>query len=155
MESKTPDPISRWELIEKTICNAIEAKTFDRIYTVPDLTDCEVEFLSLYFRDIMCIRYEKGNASIMPINYRELETVIIPRVEVVNTYKEYIEKHKEINRINNMFIESFWSSSPPWTFSIDKEDIKKSNIIQTMESKGYKVSILEEDELSCDLEVSI
>lgn len=155
MNSKSPNPILRWDLIEKTICDAIEAKTFDRVCTVSDLSEYEVEFLSLYFKDLMCIRYEKGNTCIMPILYRELETVIIPRVEIVKIYKEYIESHKELNRINNIFLESFWDSNPPWTFSIDKEDIKKTNIINSMESKGYTVSILEEDESSCDLEISI
>lgn len=124
------------------------------VYYTTELNDDEVEFLSLFFKDHACIRKNGIHTTIMPMNYKELETVIIPSVKIVKEYQKYIDEHKDVNRINNIFMENFWSK-PPWEFSIDKDDIEKVDLINSLEKKGYTVTIVEQDELSYDLKVEI
>jgi len=142
-----------------TICNVLDSITNRRIYKHNnariELNQDEIDFLSIYFRDIVCIRNEFGSVCFMPIEYKELETVSIPSVYVIDAYKNYIKTHKETNRIKRDFLESMWSSNPPWEFSIDKEDLEKVDLVSILKNKGYRVEVLNEDESSLDLKVEI
>ena len=134
----------------------INAKLNDKLYITTGLSVDEVEFLSLYFKDAMCIRYEFENrTTFLPMIYKELETVTIPSTKVVLAYRQFISSHKESNRINGIILESFWNNNPPWEMSIDKDDVDKVNLFETLKQKGYLVNIVCEDDLSYDLKIEI
>jgi hypothetical protein len=133
----------------------INAKLNNKLYITDTLDTAEIEFLSLYFKDTMCIRSEIKHTTFLPMIYKELETVTIPRIKVVQAYRKFINKHKELNRINSIILESFWRDNPPWEITIDKEDVDKVELLKTLKEKGYFVSIVCEDELSYDLKIEI
>lgn len=146
-----------WERIHRTLRNGLDVVAGRiSIYHADDLTEPEIEFVSLYFKDTLCLRVIETsngvfNVTLLSLKYRDLETIIIPRVEVTELYRKFINEHRETNRIKSIFMELYWNE-PPWIFSIDK-DSEELKLVEELREKGYRVDILEEDETSLDLKV--